>query len=429
MASNAPPTSAISEPVAPAKKWWTRDTVAVVTGGEREERERKEGRAAPAAPARALTPRPRSPRPPLPPSRPQKTANQGIGKEIARQLAAQGLTVVATARDPQRGQDAAAELSSDAAVQAAGGRVVYAPLDLTDDGEGAAAAAGGGASSAQALASALRNGDLQGVPANAPIAILVNNAGLAYKGDAWGAQETLRTLDTNFRGTRRVTRALLPLMVASCRGASAANAANAASNAAAAASSGSPSAPTLTPPTLLPRVVLVTSSAGGLGMFDRAAKSAPGGEGQASAELKRRFEQAGEMEGEDEAAADAALDALASEFEQAVADDTWRAKGWPASMYGVSKALENAYGRQLARRGRGQRQGSAAGAAAAAGALPCWAAVNVHPGYISTSMSSYKGPLPPSRGADTPVWAAMLPSEEALRASGSFYHDRALREY
>ena len=40
-------------------------------------------------------------------------ANKGIGAEIARQLAAQGVTVVATSRDNQRGADAAAALSAD----------------------------------------------------------------------------------------------------------------------------------------------------------------------------------------------------------------------------------------------------------------------------------------------------------------------------
>jgi carbonyl reductase 1 len=283
-----------------------------------------------------------------------------------------------------------AELNADSAVVAAGGRVRYAPLDLSD------------ADSPKQLADTLRR-DYK----NQPIAILVNNAGFAYKGDAWGADETLTTLSINFRGTRAVTRALLPLMVESCAGAADKN--------------------------LLPRVVLVTSSAGGLGMFDRAQGA---GGGEASAELKRRFLAAGGM-GEDEAAADAALDTLASEFERAVADDTWRKEGWPSSMYGVSKAAANAYGRQLAARGWRQAGAGAGGDGGAGGVgassssslLPRWASINVHPGYISTNMSSYKGPLPPSRGADTPVWCALLPAEEASAASGAFYHDRQLREY
>lgn len=317
------PSSTPSDPVAPPqdKKWWTPDTVAVVTG-----------------------------------------ANQGIGKEVARQLASQGLTVVATARDPKKGQEAVDELQADPSVVAAGGRVIlFAPLDISQ------------ASTVSALAHFLKP--------DAPVAILVNNAGLAYKGDAWGAEEARRTLDVNFRGTRQVVRALLPLMLESCEKKS-----------------------------ILPRVVNVTSSAGGLGMFDRAA-AAPA----LSAELKRRFLEAGE-EG-DEARGDSLLDNLANEFEQGVADGSWKEKGWPGTMYGVSKALENAYGRQLARRGTGGGDGDS------------FVSINVHPGYISTSMSSYRGPLPPSRGADTIVWASLLPPDEARRASGAFFHDRQGREY
>lgn len=37
-------------------------------------------------------------------------------------------------------------------------------------------------------------------------------AGLAFKGNAFGAEEAQQTLDVNFFGTRRATEALLPLM-------------------------------------------------------------------------------------------------------------------------------------------------------------------------------------------------------------------------
>ena len=58
-------------------RWWDANTVAVVTG-----------------------------------------ANKGIGKEAVRQLAAQGVTVVATARSKQLGEAAAAEVAD-------GGRVLF----------------------------------------------------------------------------------------------------------------------------------------------------------------------------------------------------------------------------------------------------------------------------------------------------------------
>lgn len=331
------------------------------------------------------------------PTKPKnKTANQGIGKEVARQLAAQGLTVVATARDPARGREAVDELQADESVRRAGGRVVlFAPLDVAD----------AGGKSIAALAAALRDGSLGTAP-ESPVAILVNNAGLAYKGDAWGSEEARRTIDVNFRGARAAAGQLLPLMLEGC-------------------------SPGAAKPPLLPRVVNVTSSAGGLGMFDRAAASAPSpNAAKAAHELKRRFLAAGEEE--EEARGDALLVDLAAEFEAAVADGSWREKGWPGSMYGVSKALENALGRQLARRGGGGGAacgGGNGGGGGGGNGGGDFAAINVHPGYISTSMSSYRGPLPPSRGADTVVWAALLPPGEARRASGAFYHDRQPRDY
>lgn len=42
--------------------------------------------------------------------------------------------------------------------------------------------------------------------------ILVNNAGLAFKGNTFGADEAQQTIDTNLKGTRRMCDALLPLM-------------------------------------------------------------------------------------------------------------------------------------------------------------------------------------------------------------------------
>ena len=54
-------------------------------------------------------------------------ANKGIGLEIARQLAAAGVTVVMGARDLKRGQDAADELA------AAGLAVEAIEIDINDE--------------------------------------------------------------------------------------------------------------------------------------------------------------------------------------------------------------------------------------------------------------------------------------------------------
>ncbi len=107
-------------------------------------------------------------------------ANKGIGKEIARQLAAQGITVVATARDKERGADTAAALSADVqrpvAFHQACLRLMCVlcsveltracactQLDICDTG------------SVTAFADWLQRTYPQG------LSILVNNAGIAYK--------------------------------------------------------------------------------------------------------------------------------------------------------------------------------------------------------------------------------------------------------
>jgi NAD(P)-dependent dehydrogenase (short-subunit alcohol dehydrogenase family) len=54
-------------------------------------------------------------------------ANKGIGREIARQLAARGCHVVVTARDARRGRDA-----TDAIAAETGGKVSFIVMDVTD---------------------------------------------------------------------------------------------------------------------------------------------------------------------------------------------------------------------------------------------------------------------------------------------------------
>ncbi|MGW0584756.1 SDR family NAD(P)-dependent oxidoreductase, partial [Streptomyces sp. NPDC002920] len=53
-------------------------------------------------------------------------ANKGIGRGVAEQLAALGMTVLIGARDPQRGEEAAK------ALRAAGGDAHAVTLDVTD---------------------------------------------------------------------------------------------------------------------------------------------------------------------------------------------------------------------------------------------------------------------------------------------------------
>ena len=123
-------------------------------------------------------------------------ANKGIGLEIARQLAREGLTVHLGARDEARGRAAAEKLRAD------GLDVRPLRLDVTSDGSVAAAAA----------VLEAEEGRLD---------VLVNNAGIAIddgppsrvSGDA-----LRRTYETNVFGVVRVTQAFLPLLRRSAAG-------------------------------------------------------------------------------------------------------------------------------------------------------------------------------------------------------------------
>ncbi|MGW5697723.1 SDR family oxidoreductase [Streptomyces asiaticus] len=110
-------------------------------------------------------------------------ANKGIGKEIARQLAAEGLTVHVGSRDAERGRRAAEEIGGDARPMV---------LDVTD------------ADSIATAAAQLERLD-----------ILVNNAGIMV-GGATAPEADLedfrRTYETNVFGVLAVTNAFLPAL-------------------------------------------------------------------------------------------------------------------------------------------------------------------------------------------------------------------------
>ena len=118
-------------------------------------------------------------------------ANRGIGLEICRQLARQGIHTILTSRDQAKGQAARQELAD------AGLDIGYRQLDVTD------------AKSVPDLAAHLQQeyGRLD---------ILVNNAGIAIdKGTSvlHTDLDTLRqTMETNLYGPLRLCQALVPLM-------------------------------------------------------------------------------------------------------------------------------------------------------------------------------------------------------------------------
>jgi NAD(P)-dependent dehydrogenase (short-subunit alcohol dehydrogenase family) len=123
-------------------------------------------------------------------------ANKGIGYEIAAGLGALRMSVGVGARDPQRGEEAAAKL------RAEGVDAFFVPLDVTDDES---------VNKAAALFEE-RFGRLD---------VLVNNAAIA---GGWpdrpstATPESIRAVvETNVIGVVRVTNALLPLLSRSSR--------------------------------------------------------------------------------------------------------------------------------------------------------------------------------------------------------------------
>ncbi|OWM90620.1 carbonyl reductase [NADPH] 1 [Punica granatum] len=141
-------------PYSDHQRWWSTDTVAVVTG-----------------------------------------SNRGIGFEIARQLAAHGLTVVLTSRDDAVGEEAAKVL------QEGGLNVVFHQLDVTDP------------SSIRSFADWIHE-------SYGGIDILVNNAGVNFNvGSDNSVESAPMVISTNYYGTKNMIKAMIPLMRPSAAGA------------------------------------------------------------------------------------------------------------------------------------------------------------------------------------------------------------------
>jgi NAD(P)-dependent dehydrogenase (short-subunit alcohol dehydrogenase family) len=118
-------------------------------------------------------------------------ANRGLGFEISRQLAAEGVTVLLGARRPLAGEKAARQLRHE------GGSVISVPLDVTST------------ESVRELAARIEGeyGRLD---------ILINNAGAYFDVDNQASSVDLglvrQALETNLIGAWQLTEAVLPLM-------------------------------------------------------------------------------------------------------------------------------------------------------------------------------------------------------------------------
>jgi NAD(P)-dependent dehydrogenase (short-subunit alcohol dehydrogenase family) len=118
-------------------------------------------------------------------------ANRGLGFEVARQLAADGITVLLGARNPTAGDKAARQLRRE------GGVAIAVPLDVTSTDD------------VRALAAQIEGeyGRLD---------ILINNAGAYFDIDNQASSVDMgvvrQALETNLLGAWQLTEAMLPLM-------------------------------------------------------------------------------------------------------------------------------------------------------------------------------------------------------------------------
>jgi len=189
------------------------------------------------------------------------------------------------------------------------------------------------------------------------IDVLVNNVGVAFKQAAtepFGVQATV-TLKTNYWDTKQACDVLFPVLKAGAR------------------------------------VVNVSSMAGFLGLLDNTENKV------ASAALKAKLANRELQISE--------LDALMKQFEEAANAGTHLELGWRNSTYVASKigmsALSRIQHRELAKDT----------------SRPDMVVNHVHPGYVDTDMSSHKGTLSVDQGAESAVYAALLPPITDIRGA------------
>ncbi|KAI3463519.1 hypothetical protein Pfo_020182 [Paulownia fortunei] len=284
-------------PYSDHQRWWTSNTIAVVTG-----------------------------------------ANRGIGFEIAHQLALHGLTVILTSREIVVGEEAAKVL------QEGGLNVVFHQLDIVDP------------SSIEAFA--IWTKEIYG-----GIDILVNNAGVNFNAGSDNSVEFAeKVIATNYCGTKKMIKAMIPLMRPSESGA---------------------------------RIVNVSSRLGRLnGRRNRIG----------NIDLRKKLE-------DDELLSEELIDQTMNTFLEQVKDGSWKDGGWPQVFtdYSLSKLAVNTYTRLMARIFSERPEGEKI-------YINCYC-----PGWVKTAMTGWAGHTSPEEGADTAVWLALLPDQSI---SGKFFAER-----
>lgn len=265
-------------------------------------------------------------------------ANRGIGYEIARQLAVLGLTVILTSRDSSVGNEATRVLQEGTL------NVVFHQLDILD-------------SSSIELFTRWLQQTYGGVD------ILVNSAGVNFNlGSANSVEFAEKVVATNYFGTKRMIKAMIPLMRRSTSGA---------------------------------RIVNVTSRLGRLnGRRNRIG----------DVNLRQQLEDLNTLSEE-------LIDRMVTTFLEQVKEGNWESSGWPQMFtdYSVSKLAVNAYTRLMAKTLSTRPEGQKI-------YMNCYC-----PGWVKTAMTGWAGNISAEEGADTGVWIALLPDQSV---TGKFFAER-----
>jgi carbonyl reductase 1 len=284
-------------------------------------------------------------------------ANKGIGKEIVRRLLlldssdnnSRPWIILLGSRDEELGNKAVQELLEDPNNRNNNKdttRIICCPLDLTDHDSIEAAK------------------ELVVLHGGGKLDVLINNAAICFNDPTlYGKvphtpfeQQANITVQTNFFGTLKLTRTMLPLLLSSSK-------------------SNDDDESTTT----IPRIINIASAAGRLAILKSDA-------------LVRTFTSEHlQLDG---------LESLMRQFVHDVEAGIHKEKGWPNTCYGMSKLGIIAMTKILAREYHPNNNNN----------MMTIMVNSVDPGYCATDQNDHQGYLPAARGAVTPCMLANLPT-------------------
>ena len=196
------------------------------------------------------------------------------------------------------------------------------------------------------------------------IHVLINNAGVNFNRGADNSVEFAeQVIETNYFGTKRMIEAMLPLLKPSPYGG---------------------------------RIVNVSSRLG----------RANGRRNKIGDAILR------EQLLTDDCLSEELIDGMVTKFLEQVKQNSWSSIEWPQMYtdYSISKLAVNVYTRLMAKRLADRSEGQKI-------YINCFC-----PGWVKTAMTDWEGNISAEEGADTGVWLALLPQEQAT--IGKFYAER-----